>query len=77
MTGHQGLEGGGPVTPKYGGRDGVNPSLLHPLGDVRQIISQSVVHIGWDIPDVECTTPKLEECSGSQKSADNCEFLDA
>ena len=64
---------GGPITPNYGGRDGVDSFLLHPFGDVGKMVGQRVVNIGRDIPHMECDAPKLEECCGNEKPADNGE----
>ena len=67
------LEGRGPITPEHRGRDGVNASLLHPFGDVGQMVGQRVVYIGRSVPDVEGDTEELEERRGGEETAHNRE----
>ena len=64
----------GPVTAKYRGRNGMDAPLLHPLGDVRQMVGQRVVYIGRGIPDEEGDTEELEERRGGEETAHDREF---
>ena len=47
----------------------MNASLLHPFGDVGQVVGQRVVYIGRGIPDVEGDSEELEERRDGEENA--------